>query len=295
MNQSNEMLLEKGRIITVTASIENRMTALGATGTGLREKTESLKSKLSAAAIRNSGYLGMLRNRVAHEPEATLTDEEIANFTNAADSLLDELEKLSGPAAAAVAAGIPPAAQVDTPLFATADDDDQDDDPPPVEEKHHHRRHRTLLEKLAFLPGIHLVFALVLLGRSLRRAAAYLVLAITECAAIWLIAVGFQKNNRPLLIAAAVTGAVCYLGGVIDRHYRHRNLPLALAAIPGVHIIYACVCAVMHTAPVEFLGAAAIGATFTVSVYFWTSGERELSLFFLAASCLTAQIATKRR
>lgn len=77
-------IAKTGRVIAVAGSLETLLELHGARGTGLREKTESLRDKLPPEALELSRRVGMVRNRVAHDPETSLSDAELLEYEETA-------------------------------------------------------------------------------------------------------------------------------------------------------------------------------------------------------------------
>lgn len=87
-------LLLTGKVVSLTGRIESRLAECGAVGTGLREKTDSLGSKLSPEVVKLLAYIGSIRNRFAHEPEAEISGEEFALFEESVRMVQQELDIL---------------------------------------------------------------------------------------------------------------------------------------------------------------------------------------------------------
>ena len=84
-----------GKVITLTRQIESRLVALGASGNGLREKSESLAGRFPPEVEKLLAFIGCIRNRIAHEDQAGISPEELQFFEEAVAAVLAEL-KLPG-------------------------------------------------------------------------------------------------------------------------------------------------------------------------------------------------------
>ena len=108
MDTPNSQEIEvAGKVITLTRQIESRLVALGASGNGLREKSESLAGKFPREVEKLLAFIGCIRNRIAHEDQPGISPEELQFFEEAVAAVLEEL-KLPGETAAE-SAGTPAA------------------------------------------------------------------------------------------------------------------------------------------------------------------------------------------
>ena len=79
-------------MITLTRQIESRLVALGASGNGLREKSESLAGRFPPEVEKLLAFIGCIRNRIAHEDQAGISPEELQFFEEAVAAVLAELK-----------------------------------------------------------------------------------------------------------------------------------------------------------------------------------------------------------
>lgn len=214
MNEE-EQLLTTGRVIDATRKIESKLVACGATGSGLREKAESLGERLPDEAARLIRFIGSVRNRVAHESSAMLRPDELALFEEATQAVLTELDKFSPPEPST---GTPPAALLKTTPPPTASEGDGIGD-----ETHEEVGTKTNPSAIlppwnspiwSALPGLHLVYAFRAGWNAFGAGQLFLLLSIVEL--LGFVLLGFAAGYRSPLLAAG-GGALCvavYLCGL---------------------------------------------------------------------------------
>src|SRR5574344_837309 len=277
---SQQDILLTGKIIAASREIESRMAACGATGNGLREKTESLAGKPPPEAVKLSIYVGNIRNRLAHESAGKVSEEEYALFEAASQTLLSELDKLAAGGKPAPAPAASPAEPV--PEGSTAVPDGAAEPPAPaVPEVYRFRL-------WAWFPGAHILFALELLWHSLRGGWEYWALSAIELASlagVW--AAIFRWKLNWLLGVMLSLFALVWLIGIWDKLRRRDETRLGGAAWwPLVNLAYFVGCIGESFRPALFTAAAAMAVGWGGAIYFAVIGEWRGLLFCAVLSWL---------
>ena len=231
MPKSDDELLEIGRIVARTGEIEHRLTELGGSGTGLREKSESV-SELTPDVRRKLAFIGSVRNRAAHEGGETISPEEITRFHAVAGEVLTALAAPSVPAEA-------------VPAGNSAED-----------EKSEARRSRKKTARnkrmpadsgeegkslpFALVPMAHLVFGLQRLFDGVIPAAVPLLLLLLECVSLILIPVGVHHGSPVAAFCGGVLLAGCVGAGALDAFRLPADARPAgwLIWVPGINCFY---------------------------------------------------------
>lgn len=279
-------LLEIGRIVTRTGEIEHRLAELGGSGSGLREKSESV-SGLTPDVRRKLAFIGSIRNQVAHEGGMTISPEEITRFHAAAAEVLAALAAL-------------PASSESVSSGSTTTT--TEDEPPPVRRsrKKTEPDKRTLPEAeekslpFALVPMAHLVFGLQRLFDGVIPAVVPLLLLLLESVSLILIPVGVKLHSPAAVCCGGALLAGCVGAGALDAFRRplEARPPGWLVWIPGLNWFYFCGrmfqsfaylslfegivilgawgAALLLAARGEWLAAAGVGAaSYGVSVLVW--------------------------
>ena len=225
---NEEQLIITGRVIDAARKIESKLIECGATGSGLREKADSLDAVLPKEVTQLIHFIGTIRNRVAHESGTMLRPDELQLFEEAALAVLDELDGLKTAPAPAPAPSPAPAARSELPPTPPPEPDDEPDSPADsVPRNAKPRAKKTggdepLLPPWnsplwAALPGLHLIYAFGAGWNAFGAGQLYLLLVLAELIA--LTALGFAAALASLPLAAAggtlflvVYGCGIYLG-----------------------------------------------------------------------------------
>lgn len=234
---------ETGRIIILSGQIENRLKAVGATGAGLHELTTSLQDRLPPEMVKLLRYIASVRNRTAHEGGAPEVD--LAFFEDAAQTILAEL--------GAPAAELPP----EQPATAESPPEDFDAPAPPA------LAPRIAWEKLAWIPGLHLLYPGGLLLRSFEPAAgAGIGLALYAIGGIFIATAAATGEKSYLYFAAAwLGGGWLYAALTGFQHRRELRCPTVLYLPPGVNLAWLLWwAAVRCDRPAAFAGAALLAS-----------------------------------
>lgn len=77
--------------VDIARRLESALTAAGATGKGLHEKTTSIEGMLPAPAVRKLRFIASVRNKIVHE-DTVLSDAEFSAFTESGKLAMEELE-----------------------------------------------------------------------------------------------------------------------------------------------------------------------------------------------------------
>lgn len=295
---SEHDLLLTGRIIAATREIESRMVECGASGNGLREKTESLAGKLPPEAVKLSIFIGNVRNRLAHETDSRVSDDEAALFDEAVRMLLHELDRLagnsrvdSGPDAAAVVVPPPQSPVPETILperLPAAERSEAPEADSPVESES-----PPALGFAAWIPVLHLAFAGELLLRSIRLGWEYAALLIGECAMLALLSYAVYFKIEWMMGVAGSLLVAIYLYGVFDAFRRRADYPgtVKLGLIPLVNLVYFMIRLIAAFQIVPFLGGVTILSCWGTAIYFGCMHEWLAMLIFAGISWGTALIA----
>lgn len=257
MDTPNSQEIEvAGKVITLTRQIESRLVALGASGNGLREKSESLAGKFPREVEKLLAFIGCIRNRIAHEDQPGISPEELQFFEEAVAAVLEEL-KLPGETAAE-SAGTPaatlpppppppapvtppestgsatpvkPAARPSSPQSkATAPS--QPAVPPPSRPE--------LVPLLAGrIPLLHLAYAVELAYTALRPARRPLFLALLEVGSVILAVFALLDGIYYLAGLAGSIFLLSYAAILYEGWFRStERLPLAFFLIPGANLLW---------------------------------------------------------
>lgn len=82
---------QAGMAVDIARRLESALTAAGATGKGLHEKTTSIEGMLPAPAVRKLRFIASVRNKIVHE-DTVLSDAEFSAFTESGKLAMEELE-----------------------------------------------------------------------------------------------------------------------------------------------------------------------------------------------------------
>lgn len=246
-----------GKVITLTRQIESRLVALGASGNGLREKSESLAGKFPREVEKLLAFIGCIRNRIAHEDQAGISPEELQFFEEAVAAVLEEL-KLPGETAAE-SAGTPaatppppppapapapvpppepavsatpekPAARTSSPRSRAASS--QPAVPPPS-------RPELVPLSAGRIPLLHLAYAVELAFTALRPARRPLFLALLEVGAVVLAVFALLDGIYYLAGLAGSIFLLSYAAILYEGWFRSaERLPLAFFLIPGANLLW---------------------------------------------------------
>ncbi len=239
---------QTGRIIALTRQIESRMSALGAEGTGLREKSESLGDRLPPESARLLAFIGSIRNRVAHEEDAVVSREEFALFEEAVQVVLEELGEpapKTKPKPAKPAK--PPAEEKEEggEKVEKAGKVEKTKEPapapaaPPPEPTALEKWLEPMLANASLLtmgriPALHLLYAGKMMLDAAMPCLLVVLLAGFELAALFAIGYGLYSGIGWLAAVGAGVWFLTWLGGIYDgRFLAEEKLSWALLLIPG--------------------------------------------------------------
>ena len=218
-------LLLTGKVVSLTGRIESRLAECGAVGTGLREKTDSLGSKLSPEVVKLLAYIGSIRNRFAHEPEAEISGEEFALFEESVRMVQQELDILwpvsrSHRAEVSVSASLPEEEFDESPYRGTEPDSDW-------------------LILAGRLPVLHLAYAVHLFWRAVTPGIRLLGLLVGEVLGILLIAFGIWKGEPYVTGFGSALFLMVHGFGIWEAHRDPvKSLPAFLYMTPGLNLFY---------------------------------------------------------
>jgi len=151
---------DAGLVIAFARRIESRMTELGAAEAGLHDKADFLVPRLSQETVKKLHFIGAVRNRAAHE-DCRFTPEEIRDYTEACNEVLQELASL----------GATEVAEVSMPELTEPDSDpsprheNRTADPSPRSSSHE-EPHWKFWDLCAVIPEAHIVYLCMVLLRN---------------------------------------------------------------------------------------------------------------------------------
>ena len=276
MNTEEQDFLLTGKIISMTREIESRMADCGATGNGLREKTESLGSKLPPEAVKLSIYIGNIRNKLAHESDPHVSAEEFELFEEAAQMLIEFLGRLHE-------------AQNPAPPAETTEQNGE------VKEIRNGETPSAVSKTrlFAFLPLAHLGFGGELFWKSFCQAWEYLLLFVTELLAVFAIIYSVWHGAFGAYFGAGAALLVfCWLISIWDK-FRRSDTTLygRLALFPLTNIAYLAVCLWKNFVPFYFIAALAVFGCMAGGIYFLILREWHIAAICAGMIYLVSVIA----
>lgn len=257
MDTPNSQEIEvAGKVITLTRQIESRLVALGASGNGLREKSESLAGKFPREVEKLLAFIGCIRNRIAHEDQPGISPEELQFFEEAVAAVLEEL-KLPGETAAesagTPAATLPPPPPPPAPVTppepavsatpvkpAARPSSPQSKATAPSQPAVAPPARPELVPSLAGrIPLLHLAYAVELAYTALRPARRPLFLALLEVGAVVLAVFALLDGIYYLAGLAGSIFLLSYAAILYEGWFRSaERLPLAFFLIPGANLLW---------------------------------------------------------
>lgn len=257
MDTPNSQEIEvAGKVITLTRQIESRLVALGASGYGLREKSESLAGKFPREVEKLLAFIGCIRNRIAHEDQPGISPEELQFFEEAVAAVLEEL-KLPGETAAesagTPAATLPPPPPPPAPVTppepavsatpvkpAARPSSPQSKATAPSQPAVAPPARPELVPSLAGrIPLLHLAYAVELAYTALRPARRPLFLALLEVGAVVLAVFALLDGIYYLAGLAGSIFLLSYAAILYEGWFRSaERLPLAFFLIPGANLLW---------------------------------------------------------
>lgn len=257
MDTPNSQEIEvAGKVITLTRQIESRLVALGASGNGLREKSESLTGKFPREVEKLLAFIGCIRNRIAHEDQPGISPEELQFFEEAVAAVLEEL-KLPGETAAesagTPAATLPPPPPPPAPVTppestgsatpvkpAARPSSPQSKATAPSQPAVAPPARPELVPSLAGrIPLLHLAYAVELAYTALRPARRPLFLALLEVGAVVLAVFALLDGIYYLAGLAGSIFLLSYAAILYEGWFRSaERLPLAFFLIPGANLLW---------------------------------------------------------
>lgn len=293
MNTPDSQEIEvAGKVITLTRQIESRLVALGASGNGLREKTESLAGRFPPEVEKLLAFLGCIRNRIAHEDQARITPEELQFFEEAAAAVLAELG--AAPESAAQPAATPAAPPKKTRPRAAAPAVAEPEEaaaipaspaPPPP--------NVGIPRQAGWIPLLHLVYALSLAGAALRPARRILLLGALELGSIALMVFGLFEGIWYLAGLAGSLFLLSYAAVFYFGWFRStERMPLAFFLIPGANLAWLLRELLLLTGWLRLAAAFTILAVWAVAILLALRREFIAAGVLALLSCLVSVAAT---
>ena len=261
MDTPNSQEIEvAGKVITLTRQIESRLVALGASGNGLREKSESLAGKFPREVEKLLAFIRCIRNRIAHEDQPGISPEELQFFEEAVAAVLEEL-KLPGETAAesagTPAATLPPPPPPPEPAPAPVPPPESTGSATPVKPAARPSSPQSkatapsqpavapparpeLVPSLAGrIPLLHLAYAVELAYTALRPARRPLFLALLEVGSMILAVFALLDGIYYLAGLAGSIFLLSYAAILYEGWFRSaERLPLAFFLIPGANLLW---------------------------------------------------------
>ncbi len=280
MNEEAQ-LLATGRIIAATRNIESKLVECGASGSGLREKTESLGSRLPVETVRLINHIGTVRNRVAHENNVELRDDELELFEEASATVLTELEKLLPEPKKAVRKK--PAA----PKSPT-------DEPAEPE-----TTTKTPAEKAlppwnspmwAYFPGVHLAYAFLTGWSAFGAGQLYLLLLLAELLSLTALGFAAALPSVPLAITGGSLFVAIWLCGAFLGWRGRAEYKLGFCLFPLLNLFWFIRKVIDFIDPARLVISIAILGTWLAAIQLAASGEFPAAAIVGAISWIGALI-----
>lgn len=255
----DEKLLITGRVIAAARQIETRLAECGATGSGLREKVESLGPRLPAETRNLINHIGGVRNRFAHESGAELRADELELFEEAVEAVLEDLDELSDT----------PRPETEKPKRKTAPAPSPAAPPDPEEPLPPWNS-----PMWAYLPGPHLVYAFLSAWNAFGPGQLYLLLLLAEL--ISLTALGFAAalSSLPLAVIGGSLFTVIWLCGLLlGLRRRAAGEGIGLSPVPLLNLVWFFQKIIGHADSARLVVAGAILGIWLAAVQLAVSGE----------------------
>lgn len=279
-----------GRVIVRASEIENALRKNGATGTGLRELSDSLEGKIAPELKELLRYIGTVRNQAAHEgADADLERWSPEFFEEACDAVLAELGATPriSPAEPTPAREIEPKPEPkpEPPISSPSLLSELEDEPPLPPRSRMRRLAKAMaeaegeeseeydeslpsaeppikLEQLAFIPGLHVIYPLKLLWESLSDVPWQLLGICCYIGSAGMLFLTWELRELWLLAPAGALFLAGYLTAVSDRigadPETPTELPRALYWTPYFNIIHLIRGFFHNLGYVKFFGAATL-------------------------------------
>lgn len=254
-----EKLLTTGRVIAAARQIETRLAECGASGSGLREKVESLGPRLPAETRNLINHIGGVRNRFAHESGAELRADELELFEEAVEAVLEDLDELAAE----------PRPETEKPKrktapapFPAAPPDPEKPLPP------------WSSPMWAYLPGPHLVYAFLSAWNAFGAGQLYLLLLLAELLSLTVLGFAAALSSLPLAVVGGSLFAVIWLCGLLlGLRSRTAEEGVGLSPVPLLNLVWFFQKIIGHADPARLVVAGAILGIWLAAVQLAVSGE----------------------
>lgn len=268
MDQDTQ-LLTTGRVIAAARKIETRLAECGATGSGMREKVESLGPRLPAETRNLINHIGGVRNRFAHESGADLRADELELFEEAVEAVLEDLDELS--------AAPPP--KPERPRRKTSPPPSPDDVPVDTPDDPEKPLPPWTSPMWAYLPGPHLVYAFLTAWNAFGAGQLYLLLLLAELGSLTALGFAAALSSPPLAIAGGSLFAAIWLCGlVLGLRRRTAEQGVGFSPVPLLNLVWFSQKIIVHTDPARLVVAGAILGIWLAAIQLAVSGEYAAAL-----------------
>lgn len=233
-----QSIQQTGIVISLSREIESVMTGLGATAAGLHNKTDFLAPQLTPECIKLLHYIAAVRNSNAHE-STSMTQDELDLFVQSCESVMKELEKLSGGGEKSV---IPPAEEI----IQKSESEDFDH----IFLKQIHQTWRIT----AWIPFVHILYLIAGILKELKNSALYILLLLFYFSGVILVGTGLSDRIKFFWISGILIFVMVWIYSLILRVQDKENkLHLNFCVIPGLNIVFLCYMIVKKTPVIHFL------------------------------------------
>lgn len=257
----DEKLLTTGRVIAAARQIETRLAECGASGSGLREKVQSLGPRLPSETRNLINHIGGVRNRFAHESGAELRADELELFEEAVEAVLEDLDEL--------AAEPQPETETEKPKRKTAPAPSPA--APPDPEKPLPPWNSPMW---AYLPGPHLVYAFLSAWNAFGAGQLYLLLLLFELLSLTVLGFAAALSSLPLAVAGGSLFTVIWLCGLfLGLRARSAEEGVGLSPVPLLNLVWFFQKIIGHADPARLVVAGAILGIWLAAVQLAVSGE----------------------
>lgn len=257
----DEKLLTTGRVIAAARQIETRLAECGASGSGLREKVQSLGNRLPAETRNLINHIGGVRNRFAHESGAELRADELELFEEAVEAVLEDLDEL--------AAEPQPETETEKPKRKTAPAPSPA--APPDPEKPLPPWNSPMW---AYLPGPHLVYAFLSAWNAFGAGQLHLLLLLLELLSLTVLGFAAALSSLPLAVAGGSLFTAIWLCGLfLGLRARSAEEGVGLSPVPLLNLVWFFQKIIGHADPARLVVAGAILGIWLAAVQLAISGE----------------------
>lgn len=264
-------LLATGRVIAAARKIESRLVDCGGSGSGLREKVESLGSRLSPDTVRLINHIGGVRNRFAHESNVELRPDELQLFEEAAEAVLEDLDLLAS------GEGGEPEKPKRSSRRKPAEDAGESEEPeePELEPEDAEKALPPWSSPVwSCLPGPHLVYAVLTAWNAFGDGKLHLLLFLAELLSLTTLGFSVWLESVPLAVAGGCLFAVVWLCGLLlGLRGRKAGEELGFSPVPLLNLFWFLRKVIVLADPARLVVAVAILGVWLAAIQLAVYGE----------------------